>query len=419
MPGNPMLDRLNRSELTVVGRELMLAAHLQDRASIPALLRRHPMEEANELAIEEWMTSSPVYTARMQRLLGFAGRDVGTIFKGLQLDVGMPHQFLDCGYELHDAERGEFWLRSCGALADVRPMGHEMVQGMCVDIEDPTFDATAVATNPRAQMRAFHRPPAIPHGGPDCHWEVTIDESREPVLQHPHLVDVAESRLANLPNAVGPSAEPGGWNDYTRSFDPHFELEDLSHGALVAVAREFAIQGHILARAMMLAVERRFGREEAAEIGRTLFTGIGWIAAERMSHALATDTGPAPLDRVLPLVHLLLPTDYLGLTITSGAHGSVELEIDSDAPALHEGDPFSLAGLLELGAIEILEAIARGVDARAEVTAGPQKPQRSWTITIPIEGRTHREPPDVRMVRFSTGPATVFIRRKPLRRATH
>ena len=238
------------------------------------------------------------------------------------------------------------------------------------------------------------------------------------MLQHPHLVDVAESRLANLPNRVGPSAEPGGWNDYTRSFDPRFELEDLSHGALLAVAREFAIQGHILARAMMLAVERRYGREEAIEIGRTLFTGIGWIAAERLSHALATDTGPAPLDRVLPLVHLLLPTDYLGLTITSDAPDRVTIEIDSDAPALHEGDPFSVAGLLELGAIEILEAIARGVDARAEVTARPLKPQRAWTITIPLEGPTHREPPDVRMVRFSTGPSTVFIRRKPLRRAT-
>ena len=39
-----------------------------------------------EIAIEEWMGASPVYTRRMQRTLGFGGPDddgVATIFKGL------------------------------------------------------------------------------------------------------------------------------------------------------------------------------------------------------------------------------------------------------------------------------------------------------------------------------------------------
>ena len=90
---------------------------------------------------------------------------MSTIFKGLQLDVGFPHQFLDVGYDLHDERNGEFWLRSCGALADVIPMGEEFVHGMCHDIEDPTFDATAVATEPRARVRPIHRPPGVPRVG--------------------------------------------------------------------------------------------------------------------------------------------------------------------------------------------------------------------------------------------------------------
>ena len=88
-----------------------------------------------------------------------------TIFKGLQLDIGAPPQFMDFRYTVHDRWHGEFHLDHCGALMDVEPMGEDYVVSMCHDIEDPTFDATAVATNPKAQIRPIHRPPRSP-GGP-------------------------------------------------------------------------------------------------------------------------------------------------------------------------------------------------------------------------------------------------------------
>ena len=102
-----------------------------------------------EVAIDEWMAASPVYTRRMQRALGYEGTDVVTIFKGLQLDIGAPPQFMDFRYTVHDRWHGEFHLDHCGALMDVEPMGEDYVVSMCHDIEDPTFDATAVATNPQ------------------------------------------------------------------------------------------------------------------------------------------------------------------------------------------------------------------------------------------------------------------------------
>ena len=277
------LGGLSRAELCTLGREQLLAGHLQDRGSIPTLLRRHTMAEANEIAIEQWMTASPVYTRRMQRLLGFAGDDVETIMKGLQLEVGFPHQFMDVGYELHSARSGEFWLRRCGALADVVPMGEEMVRGMCHDIEDPTFDATAVATNARAQVRPIHRPPAVPRGGPDCHWTITIDDAHVPVEPHPELAGMEASVVANLPNEPRDSIEPDGWDDYSGPFDADFELERLSHRALQIAVREFSLQGHILARACMRAIDRHHGQDEAIEAGRALFTGIGWVTAERIT----------------------------------------------------------------------------------------------------------------------------------------
>ena len=115
-----------------------------------------------DIAIEEWMGASPIYTKRMQRALGFEGDSVETIFKGIQLDIGAPPQFMDFRYRVVDHDYGEFWLDHCGALMDVEPMGADFVVAMCHDIEDPTFDATAIATNARAQVRPIHRPPRIP-----------------------------------------------------------------------------------------------------------------------------------------------------------------------------------------------------------------------------------------------------------------
>src|SRR5262249_11140923 len=83
----------------------------------------------------------------------FVGTDVATIFKGMQLEIGAPPQFMDLRYHVEDAHHGGFHLDHCGALLDVEPMGETHVRAMCHDIEDPTFDATAGAPGPRAPGR--------------------------------------------------------------------------------------------------------------------------------------------------------------------------------------------------------------------------------------------------------------------------
>jgi hypothetical protein len=411
------LHQLSRADLCTLGRERLLAGHLQDRGSIPAVLRHHPMDEAYEIAIEEWMTASPVYTRRIQRLLGFAGDDVTTIFKGLQLDIGFPHQFMDVGYELHSRDRGEFWLRTCGALADVMPMGEGFVHGMCHTIEDPTFDATAVATNPRAQVRPIHRPPGIPRGGPACHWTVLIDPQHNPVEPHPRLAQMQRSVLAGLPNDPVDTLEPGGWPDYSGAFEPDFELEHLSHRALQIAVREFAIQGHLLARALMLAVDHHDSPDRAVEAGRALFTGIAWIAAERIHRALGTGDDLAGLANTLQMTHLLGPVDYAGLTVTMPDADTVTLTLSPHAGGLAEGDPYSLPGLLRIGSHEIVEALVHGVNPAATVShpePSDSNHAETWTITAPPDAKPASEPAEVRTMRFSTGPASVLIRRRPL-----
>ena len=121
-------------------------------------------EEMAQIAIEEWMAASPIYTRRMQRALrAHEGDDVITIFKGLQLDIGAPPQFMDFRYSVEDPWHGRFELAHCGALMDVEPMGPDYVRSMCHDIEDPTFDATAVATNP--QRAGAAGPPSTAYDG--------------------------------------------------------------------------------------------------------------------------------------------------------------------------------------------------------------------------------------------------------------
>ena len=155
---------------------------------MPHLIGAFGRDVMRDIAIAEWMGASPVYTRRMQRALGFGGDSVETIFKGMQFDVGAPPQFMDFRYRVTDHDHGEFWLDHCGALMDVEPMGPDYVVAMCHDIEDPTFEATAIATNPQAQVRPIHRPPRVPADRtPHCHWTVTIDDG------HPHLPVPAEA----------------------------------------------------------------------------------------------------------------------------------------------------------------------------------------------------------------------------------
>ena len=70
-------------------REYLLAGHLIDRAGMPFVMDKG-LGVMTDVAIDEWMGASPIYTGRMQRLLGFEGDTVEVALKGMQLDIGAP-----------------------------------------------------------------------------------------------------------------------------------------------------------------------------------------------------------------------------------------------------------------------------------------------------------------------------------------
>jgi hypothetical protein len=401
---------LSREELARLVPELLLIGQLIDRSGMAWCIQAFGREAMTEIAIEEWAGASPIYTRRMQRALGYAPAvagegDVVQVFKGLQLDIGAPPQFMDFRYTVHDPWRGEFHLDHCGALMDVEPMGPAYVRAMCHDIEDPTFDATAVATNPRAQVRPVHRPPRVPADrAPHCAWTVVIDESHPAVEPLPAYFDIVRTRAADLElAAIDPHDE--GASDYAGPLLSDLDFAAFSHSALVRIADEVCLQMHLLNLSFVRAVEARATSEEQArEICRKQLVGVAGIAAERLHRVLDLPRDRAAALRLLALHPLLNPAAYVDATLDTEA---MHLHVRS-SPAHEDGSWVSLVGPGEATA---LQAVVRAVDDRYDVDlVGTAE---DWTAAL-VEGEPTKEADEVAVTRFSTGSSFVFEPRRSL-----
>jgi hypothetical protein len=397
------LRALSRAALARLGREYMMVGHLVDRGLMPHVAERFGAEGIEGVAIDEWMGASPVYTARMRRAFGIEADDVPAIMKALQLDVGAPHQYMDFRFEVTAPDRGSFWLQSCGALLDVEPYGEHAVFSMCHAIEDPTFDATAIATNPRARVRPVHRPPRQPAGRvPHCHWQITIDPAAEPLVERELTRRVAASRLANTVLPRPSDAEEGGLKDYAGPFDPTFQLEDLAHGTLVVALEEFLLQCHLLLRAADFAIRERADADVARDMLLKQWVGVAWVATERLCHAMRIDgTDVASLLKVVQL-HPSFPPEYAPVRceLVDEERGRFWLE---DCAGLAEPEPAGWLSLLGRGEERALNAIiqARNPRARCRAIEPTGAARCAWEITIDDQAAPATAPPEVALVRLS------------------
>ncbi len=396
------LPGLPRADLVPVALETMLLGHLLDRALMPqVVLHAGNVDVVEPLAIEEWMGASPVYTRRMRALMGIDGDDVGAIMKALQLDVGFVHEYMDVRWKLLDAEHGEFWLTHCGALLDVEPHGERRVVGMCHHIEDPTFDATAFATNPRARIRPLHRPPRVPADRlPHCHWTIAIDAANPPVPAVAHTGRIAALSLAAVANERPAERSGGGWRDYRGPFDPDFRLTRLSDGALVAVIREFALQSHLLSCSAELALAARFGAADARELVARQWVGSAWVVSERLARVLGAEAGGAAAVAAVLLLHPSLPPGFVRTVELDGARVRLVLRPARD-DLLDPAHPGWL-GLAVRGETRGLDAIAGGVDRHARVVdAGVRDGTLAVELVVDPAAAPLPEPGEVAFVRMS------------------
>jgi len=394
---------LSREQLATLVPELLLIGQLIDRSGMAWCIQEFGREEMVQIAIEEWAAASPIYTKRMQKALKYEGVDVITIFKGLQLDIGAPPQFMDFRYTVHDRWHGEFHLDFCGALMDVEPMGEDYVRGMCHDIEDPTFDATAVATNPKAQVRPIHRPPRVPADRhPHCRWTVIIDESYPPVSGIPALDIVRRTRAATT--ELDPIEDDDGDADYTGPLLSDLEFGKFSHSALVRIADEVCLQMHLLNLGFGIAVRARAESEQQArEICTKQLIGVAGVGAERIHRALGLTAGVEGALRVLELHPLLNPAAYVCAEINSDA-----VHVHS-SPAHHDGAWISLCSPAEMRPLQaIVAAVAPYLDV--EVTGSGAE----WTAWVVHTDDPAKEFPEVSVAKVSRGATFEFVPRRSL-----
>jgi hypothetical protein len=396
---------LSREQLATLVPELLLIGQMIDRSGMAWCISNFGREEMLQIAIEEWAGCSPIYTRRMQKALRYEGTDVVTIFKGLQLDIGAPPQFMDFRYTVHDRWHGEFQLDHCGALLDVEPMGEDYVRGMCHDIEDPTFDATAVATNPKAQVRPIHRPPRAPADRhPHCAWTVIIDESYPPVSGIPALDVIRRTRAAGTElDPIDPSDE--GQSDYSGALVSDFDFGAFSHSALVRMADEVCLQMHLLNLSFILAVGKRAGTntELATEICTKQLIGLAGIAAERVHSALGLPGGIEGAVRVLELHPLFNPTAYVSAEFGPDT-------VHAQRSTAHEDGAW--ISLLGPGEVRPLQAIVAAIDPHLDVEITGT--ETDWTARVIETDTASKELPEVAVVKFSGGATFVFEPRKSL-----
>jgi hypothetical protein len=396
---------LSREDLATLVPELLLIGQLIDRSGMAHCISAWGRDEMLQIAIEEWAASSPLYTKRMQKALKYEGVDIFTLFKGLQLDIGAPPQFMDFRYTVHDRWHGEFHLDHCGALLDVEPMGEDYVRGMCHDIEDPTFDATALATNRKAQVRPIHRPPRTPSDRhPHCRWTVIIDESYPEVPFIPAMDVVGASRAyACELEPIDPSDE--GVSDYSGPLLSDVDFGAFSHSALVRIADEVCLQMHLLVLSFSLAVRKRANGDVALEesIRTKQLIGIAGVAAERIHRALALPDSAEGALRVLELHPLLNPAAYVSVDVDK------EFVHVRRSPAYEDGAWIALVSpVSDLP----LQAVVQAVDPhlRAEVTGT----QSDWTVRVVETDTPAKELGEVALTKFSRGASWVFEGRKSL-----
>lgn len=396
--------QLSRQELAVLLPELLLIGQMIDRSGMAWCIQAFGRDEMVQIAIEEWAGASPIYTRRMQRALNYEGVDVPTIFKGLQLDIGAPPQFMDFRYTIHDRWHGEFHLDHCGALLDVEPMGDDYVFGMCHTIEDPTFDATAVATNARAQVRPVHRPPRVPSDRhPHCAWTVIIDEAYPPVEGIPALDIVAETRAAKWElDAIDRSDE--GLADYSGPVVSDFDFSAYSHSALVRMADEVCLQMHLLYLSFAIAVRARAGSDVslADSICTRGLIGVAGLAADRIHRALSLPGGIAGVLKVFELHPLFNPVGY----INADVHAQLQVH---QSPA---HDDAAWISLCSPESVQPLQAIATAIDPHIEVRVTGTG--TDWIAELSESDTAATELPEVSVTKVSGGATFEFQPRRSL-----
>ncbi len=306
---------LSREQLAVLVPELLLIGQLIDRSGMAWCIKPfgHPRDAADrDRGVDGCQPA--LHQADAEGARSYEGDDVVTIFKGLQLDIGAPPQFMDFRYTVHDRWHGEFHLDHCGALMDVEPMGEDYVRGHVPRHRGPDVrrhrgghqPQGADPPDPPAAAGTRRPAPALRMDGD--HRRV-VSGSRRPSRHRRACAEPAPPE----PNSTRSIRIDEGLADYSGALVSDFDFAAFSHSALVRIADEVCLQMHLLNLSFVIAVGKRAGNdtELAKKICTKQLIGIAGIAAERIHRALDLPGGIEGAMRTLELHPMFNPAAYV------------------------------------------------------------------------------------------------------------
>lgn len=404
------LQDLDHQLLAQYGRDIMLANHIHDRSALLPVTLKFGMAAQTQIACDEWMSTSPIYNYRNRQFLNITGDDVSVALKGFQLDIGAPHNYLNFHYELVSPTEGYFWTSTCGPFNHVYKMsgGDEAMQTqICHHMEDPTFDATVIAVNPHMRCKPLYRPPlqTVPEKGP-CKWQVIIQDDIGLAEDCPYLAHTANTLAAQY--EFTPVAAAGdGMTDYSGPFLRDFCLEDLDHGTLTSLCKEFMLDVFMLNYACHNAVAERQGEEHLVELAQEQYHHLAPVTVHRLrgAFAIAGDT----MDAILKVLQLnpFTPLEYfdLGYARLSETRGLIWL---NDCAGYREPVKRGIASLMVMdpdqpGFHRLVQevnpqaAVRRIQPPELSVVTDVEQVQLAWEIVIDpaVEPATRSEWADV------------------------
>jgi hypothetical protein len=288
-------------------------------------------------------------------------------------------------------------------------MGEDFVTAMCHDIEDPTMDATALATNPRARMKPVHRPPRMPaNRTPHCEWLVDIDEDRDPIEWPDYTLEIGLSQAAlfDAVTTIDPADE--GASDYAGPMVGDIDFGSFSKSTLVRMAEEVCLQWHLLVISGRRATALRADAAATEEIVRKQFTGTAGITSERVRRALGWGDDAESLARLLRIHPAFQPGEYAGLVVEVEGD-DVLFELPKHSPAVDDNAWLSTLGVDH---VEPLQAAVHGVHPTWDVAFEAEDDER-WVFRA-RKGEERPESEAVQLVRFSQGASFAFEHRKSL-----
>src|SRR5262249_8863046 len=152
-----------------------------------------------------------------------------------------------------------------------------------------------------------------------------------------------------------------------------FELEDLSHRALVIALQEVAVQSHLLLRGFLVSVAQRYGEETALELLPQIFTGLAGMTAQRLVAARGVEGGgTGAMARLLRLHPMFWPRTYVDLRVEQLDDERVRFAF-GPSPIFEEADGFTWLSQLGGEGDRALDAIVRAVDRRASCRGVPAR----------------------------------------------